>query len=122
MAGRLPTIMLPYSSPPSDTMLDMSGTLPVVRIIAPLPPVADEAPLSVPAFSQNETRENGGNYVFVDHFRCIQSEGRKEQAPRLCTKLLTASWYIDTVRLCDCNLFWQNVSKSKTEPPHRVSQ
>ena len=52
----------------------------------------------------------------------IQSEGRKEQAPRLCTKLLTASWYIDTVRLCDCNLFWQNVSKSKTEPPHRVSQ
>lgn len=49
IAGRLPTIMLPYSSPPSDTMLDMSGTL-VVGRIAPLPPVAVEAPLvlSVP--------------------------------------------------------------------------
>ena len=120
MAGRLPTIMLPYSSPPSDTMLDMSGTLPVVRIIAPLPPVADEAPLSVPAFPQNETRENGRNYVFVDHFRCIN---RKEGStgPAVMYEV-TYRQLVDTVRLCDCNLFWQNVSKSKTEPPHRVSQ
>lgn len=72
IAGRLPTIMLPYSSPPPDTMLDMSATAAAVVLVPAvfvLPaadkPLTDPPPPAVdadcPMLTGGRLLDGGGN-------------------------------------------------------------